>query len=195
MNVNTITIGRNEALQKLAAYRGLNAIQKTVEDQRLESLYKAVANGARVLNLVEAFRASGLNELGQPKLAIAVASWRTVYFSPGSNRFRGVSDFWRQESTTPTAKFYEIKLPSDTFAGHRDHNMLSSPVPHIPPNIRPRIALSNFHILFEVEKWSVEYPVDPFLLRHISGDLYVVVAEWELTELEASLLGPMRRGN
>lgn len=40
-----------------------------------------------------------------------------------------------------------------------------------------------------------EMPVDPFLLKHIMGDTYAVIAEWELTELEASLLGSMRSGN
>jgi len=63
-------------------------------------------------------------------------------------------------------------------------------VPHIPPPIRPQIHLRNFHILFEVEKWN-EYPVDPYLLRRIEGHLFVVVAEWELTALEAALLGSM----
>lgn len=68
---------------------------------------------------------------------------------------------------------------------------LRSAVPHIPPSIRPEFALSNYHILFEVKEWAV-YPVDPFLLRRISGMLFVVEAEWELTELEVMLLSSMQ---
>ena len=66
-------------------------------------------------------------------------------------------------------------------------SQLRTHVPHVPPDVRPRFKLSNYHILFEVKAWE-EYNVDPFLLRRIAGHLYVVEAEWELTELEASLL-------
>lgn len=73
MNVQTIEIGKDEALRKLTDYKALNQSQKTREDERLQSLYKAVSKGARVINVAEAFRATGLNEKGQPKLAIARA--------------------------------------------------------------------------------------------------------------------------
>jgi len=65
--------------------------------------------------------------------------------------------------------------------------------PHIPPALRPKINLKNFHILFEVQSWE-EYPVDPFLLRRIQGNLFLIIAEWELTPLEASLLEAMKKG-
>lgn len=195
MNVRTIEISRETAMQKLAAYRGLNARQRTAEDERLEALYKSVSAGARVINILEAFRATGLNDAGEPKLALVEGDWKDVFFmlrGDGSGRFRRVSDFWRENLKT-------ISMPEGTFERQlvrRVGEVISAPVPHVPPDVRPNSHLRNFHILFEVEKWTtVEYPRDPFLLRHISGYLYVVVAEWELTELEASLLGSMRTGN
>lgn len=33
-----------------------------------------------------------------------------------------------------------------------------------------------------------EAPVDPALLKHIGGDLYAVVATWDLTDLERAVL-------
>lgn len=42
-------------------------------------------------------------------------------------------------------------------------------------------------MLFEAE-WRPEPPKDPALLRHIGGDLYSVVAVWDLTELERAVL-------
>ena len=69
-------------------------------------------------------------------------------------------------------------------------NRLKSAVPHIPPELRPEHKLENYHILFEAT-WQV-YPVDPFLLRRIIGPLFAVVAEWELTALEAELLAHIR---
>lgn len=192
MDVNTIIIEQDDAMQKLAAYRGLNARQRTHEDDRLQQLYKAVSKGARVLNLAEAFRQTGLNDLGQPKLAIAQADWSQVVYHPWIGSDNGT--FWWKTYWSAGSKG-QITLPENTYSFRKQQgNEISSPVPHIPPALRPKIALSNFHILFEVEKWET-YPVDPFLLRHISGHLYVVVAEWELTELEASLLGSMRTGN
>jgi hypothetical protein len=189
MNVNTITIEKDEALSKLAEYRKLNRRQIQPEDTRLRQLYQAVSKGARVINIFEAFKATGVNELGQPKLAIARADWPIVHFDPWGPCFSLKRRWGRHNART-------IAIPQDSFPEQAlaDRRELKSAVPHIPPGIRPKIALSNFHILFEVEKWET-YPVDPFLMRHISGGLYIVVAEWELTELEASLLGSMRTGN
>lgn len=207
MNVNTIEISKDEALMKLTQYKALNAKQKTFEDRRLQSLYQAVSKGnSRVINVTEAFRQTGLNDKGEPRLAIARADWKTVYFYP-ERTFR-----WTQEgnrrtynswqrvtgagSFTDMPQFQEgaysktIALPGETFPNGLVTKNLRSSVPHIPPNIRPQIALSNFHILFEVENWKT-YPVDPYLLRRIEGNLFVVVAEWELTDLEAMLLGSM----
>jgi len=67
-------------------------------------------------------------------------------------------------------------------------------VPYIPPDVRPRFAPINYHILFEVKKWEA-YPVDPFLMRRISGMLFIIEGEWELSPLEAELLASMIQGN
>jgi hypothetical protein len=178
-------------------YKALNNSQKTREDERLQSLYAAVSKGARVINVANAFKATGLNEQGQPKLALVRADQTQIWFHPrkhferwssansGSGGF-SPSQWWNHLCT---AKNYV--LPQDVFDHQKlTSKLLHSRVPHIPPKIRPTIHLRNFHILFEVENWE-EYPVDPYLLRRIEGHLFVVVAEWELTALEASLLGSM----
>jgi hypothetical protein len=67
-------------------------------------------------------------------------------------------------------------------------------MPHIPPDVRPRFAPHNYHILFEVKERQA-YPVDPFLIRRISGMLFIIEAEWELAQLEAELLALMIQGN
>jgi hypothetical protein len=62
-------------------------------------------------------------------------------------------------------------------------------VPLIPPEHRPnRNRLPRFHILWEVEKWDPTPPRDPALLKWIGGDLWEVVATWDLTELERAVL-------
>ena len=49
-------------------------------------------------------------------------------------------------------------------------------------------GLHVFHILWEVEKWELTPPRDPALLRWIGGDLWEVVATWDLTQLERAVL-------
>lgn len=201
MNVSTILISQQEAQFKLDQYKSIVTKQRTKEDDKLQSLYAAVSKGARVINIANAFKETGLNDKGQPKLAIARADWKTVYCFP-RRQFGGIwrpsegnvgftaTDLWDHLATRQN-----ILLPDYTFNNQvLTQKSLRSPVPHIPPACRPRYGLHNYHILFEVENWE-EYPVDPFLLRRISGYLFVVEAEWELTELEASLLGAMMQGN
>jgi hypothetical protein len=63
-------------------------------------------------------------------------------------------------------------------------------VPTIPPPFRPPHKLSGYHLLFEAE-WSQGMPLapgDPALLKHLAGDLYAVLAVWDLTPLERAVL-------
>jgi hypothetical protein len=62
-------------------------------------------------------------------------------------------------------------------------------VPLIPPRFRPSPRrLRHCHILWEVEQWTMTAPHDPALLRHVCGDLWAVLAVWDLTELERLVL-------
>ncbi|OWK42111.1 hypothetical protein FRUB_04189 [Fimbriiglobus ruber] len=64
----------------------------------------------------------------------------------------------------------------------------------IPLDVRPKPGIpENACILWEVEQWAdhrldVAPDIDPYLLKHITGSLYAVIAEWDLTELERSIL-------
>ena len=62
-------------------------------------------------------------------------------------------------------------------------------VPPIPPALRPPYKLGNYAILWEATWEKVPRPPgDPALLRHIGGDLYAVLAIWDLTDLERAVL-------
>jgi hypothetical protein len=67
-------------------------------------------------------------------------------------------------------------------------------VPMIPANVRPKTgAEQDWYILWEVEKWadnqrSIIPDLDPYLLKHLGGSLYAVLAEWDLTDLERSIM-------
>jgi hypothetical protein len=197
MNVSTINVSADEARLKLDLYRNSVRRKRIAEDIHLERAYRAIARGARVIDVATAFRETGLNEKGQPKLAIARADWSTVYARQTPN----VKGHWSEQTIgftddrwwAPARTAKNIVLPDNTFEWPRNGPSFggSSPVPHMPPDVRPKFNLSNYHILFEVKEWQT-YPVDPFLMRRIHGHLYIIHAEWELTELEAALLSGLR---
>jgi len=204
MKVSTLIVSAAEAQAKLDQYRSITGKRRVKEDDKLESLYAAISKGARVLNLAAAFKQTGLNEKGEPKLAIARADWRDVHFRPRAamgvqfsswSHIDGAGGFSPRAQWNHLATTQNIALPSGTFDNKAlVGNRLESPVPHTPPSVRPRFGLHNYHVLFEVKEWKA-YPLDPFLLRRISGMLFVVEAEWDLTPLEAELLASMRAGN
>ena len=43
-------------------------------------------------------------------------------------------------------------------------------------------------MLWEVDEWSAAPDKDPFLLRRITPNMFVIVAAWELTDLEISVI-------
>ena len=81
-----------------------------------------------------------------------------------------------------------VSFPNGTFPREVENGYRTSKavVPSIPPRLRPKIAYSNLHILWEAEWETV--PTDPMLLRHLDGALYVVLAVWDLTDLEKAVL-------
>lgn len=71
-------------------------------------------------------------------------------------------------------------------------------VPIVPPTVRKGHAdLSRYFTLWEVEQWADQRiraaaDRDPYLLQRLGGDLYAVVGEWDLTELERAVMGSRR---
>ncbi|TWT47064.1 hypothetical protein KOR42_41760 [Thalassoglobus neptunius] len=71
-------------------------------------------------------------------------------------------------------------------------------VPMVPADVRPtKGQLRDWFILWEVEEWyekpkCMVPPTDPFLLKHVVGEFYAVLAEWDLTELEKAVMSELR---
>lgn len=67
---------------------------------------------------------------------------------------------------------------------------ITAKVPLIPAILLPEsLSLNGYYILFEVEKWN-EVPVarDPYLLKRINANAFVVLGEWDVTEVELSVM-------
>jgi hypothetical protein len=69
-------------------------------------------------------------------------------------------------------------------------------VPMVPADVYPSrgLDLSKHFVLWEVEDWDAAPPVDPMLLKPIGGNLYAVIAQWNLTEIERVIIAGTRRG-
>lgn len=181
MNVQPLSTDQAQAQAALREYRE-HRDRYDARDWEIERIYRAIAKGETVISVRDAIVRAGLDEQNRPKLAVCEAhallcacnTWdsREVVFSIADERGR----FQRQG---------RIRIPWRGRTGN--FNNLVAQVPRIPPQYRPEAnALSRYHILWEAD-WR-QIPRDPYLLRRIGRDAWVVVAAWELTEVEVSVL-------
>lgn len=67
-------------------------------------------------------------------------------------------------------------------------------IPMVPLDVRPATGrLADMFVLWEVEQWAdrrigAKPDIDPYLLKHVGGSLYAVLAEWDLTPLERAIM-------
>src|SRR5262245_389095 len=148
-------------------------------------MYREISRGKLIVRALASISAAGLGADGLPKLAIARADSEWCHLSlwgDGSARF--CTERWVDGRTAASKRFH---FPAGTFAPGKMRDAAAM-VPHIPPDIRPRRGLENYHILFEPD-WKQMPPVDPILLRRIGkGDAWLVCGAWDLTEVERAAM-------
>ena len=194
MNVTTMEMDPDQAKAKLKEYRRElhHAADATYES--IAAGYKAMAQGLRLLDIRQAIDEGGFFDDGWPRLAVARADRREVSCQRSTNRL-AFNARRRDERAASLLVELAISTPAQTEWWRRKHTM----VPLVPAQVKQQLRqnnrsmkLENYHILWEVEEWYdsrvIEPPIDPFLLKHVGGTLYAVLAEWDLTELERSVL-------
>lgn len=205
MRITTLAPAAPEEADRLfKAYSAAHAIRPNEYDLTMMRVYRAMAKGLAVVDVAAALREVGLDERGRPKLAIVRADARHVFFRArrrGGGVFSSVP-YWnirggRYHTTAARLVVSDaVIFPERTFTDEQATALTSSDcqalVPAVPPEHRPRRGLTRYHILFDAE-WMLEPPVDPFLLRHLFGSLFVVVAQWDLSEVERMVLGMIER--
>lgn len=195
MNVATIEMPVDEAQDQLVAYK--EAVKRRHDDEMAMVLkgYKELAKGNALIKLSETMRQSGVDEEGMPRLAVCRADerWCQVeLYSDGAATFKGFKvEGWKgdQDHRAPSRKvaigprvFPDLAQPWLHVSRKR-----KALVPFVPAPLRPVHHLRNYHILWEAE-WQPTPPKDPYLLKRIGGDLFTVLASWDLTEIERAVL-------
>lgn len=194
MNIDTITIDIDEAKAHLVEYQEAvkTAIheERVAEDRMMVAAFRAASRGARLIRLAESVRTAGVGADGMPRLAVCRAHAEWVYLAMTRRGAVEMSEWpWpRIRTRVSVRRFPDGTVKTDRFVDW--YEGWRAMVPTVPPHLRPRHGLHNYHILWEAEwvKTTVRAPVDPVLLKHVGGDLYAVLAEWDLTEIERAVL-------
>ena len=187
MNLDPITMDKAAAEEAFAEYRGAFMAERNRIDGELMRGYRALKEGKQLLRMSQTIAFGGVNELGYPKLALSRADEREISVWVHNDGRVGFAP-----SVGSRARDRSFDFPADTLP--RRDNYLDrrfAIVPLVPPRFRPPHSLKGYHLLWEAE-WTtrskVRAPRDPALLKHLGGDLWAVLAVWDLTPLEQAVL-------
>lgn len=210
MDIEKIQMPKEKAKEEWKLY---NALIKKRNDKYLEDMKKCMyqlSQGKALIDINKIMEKAGVTKNYEPKLAIARADWSEVFFhkkDSGRGFFAGNTSNWYNKSNG------DIDLPPETFVqwlrGTQKVNLkeggqgdliqnqewsipnakIKTKVPIIPIQLTPEGKLSEYYILWEVDKWE-ELPKkdDPLLLKRITENLFVILSAWDVTELEQSII-------
>lgn len=192
----------------------LTTAQLEREDRELLIAYREMSRENRIVILPEALQKAGLDSKHHlPRLAIARADWEMVHFYVAPSTYDARSRYsqgnwsvFRQDKSWRAFENDPIVVPRSIFPTELTNTewratqrrtgfpVWETPVHAIVPKVPPRFAptkddLHKFFILFEPQWQQSVVELDPILLSRASDNVFVVVATWDMTPLEASVLG------
>jgi hypothetical protein len=195
VNLATIEMEKGAAAAAVRSYRAAVRVARPLrEDLAALRGYRQLARGRRLISLEAAIAAGGtlayehrewngaMRTYALPKIAVCDATAeRCIYHGSHFSADQEVN----VRSGGLVGRWW-VRNPA---AGSGWHPTVTTIVPTVPPDLRPAGGLGGYHILWEVESWqAAQPPRDPALLKWIGGDLWAVLAVWDLTELERLIL-------
>lgn len=190
MQTEAITLDRAKARDLYRAYKKHKHYSEPIDDE-IRRAYQLLAQGRLIIKALESIKAAGLGDDGFPKLALCRADRSSCQVSIYHN---GSSDMSADGARTGKVGSLLFHFPADTFPRSRAKWNGRALLPPVPLHLRPKRGLANYHILWEAE-WQPVPPRDPFLLRRIGkADMWLVVAMWDLTEVERAALAARLNG-
>lgn len=205
MHLSTIDMSRDEARERLAEWgEEVKKAKTRPEDEAIAAGYEALSRGKRLIALSTTLAEGGQDDRFLPLLAVAPTRAERIYVArsrAGDLTFatheRPKLDRWSSSVTVVGVHVPRVLSPI-TYSELSENNLeptywgglqWKAMVPVVPPRFRRRGWKSMF-VLFEAE-WARHHPtppVDPALISHLRGDLWVVHALWDLTPLERAVL-------
>ena len=198
MHTEKITVSRSEAEALFRQYKTHAAWSEPI-DWEVQRTYDLLRKGKVIIKALESIKQAGLDRAFLPKLALCSATAKKcelVRYRDGTLSMRAnFGERWtRSKKHNLNFRANTFVFPTESFpmdwsgkqrSTRSEHEAV---VPPIPVHLRPRRGLENYHILWEAE-WERLPPRDPYLLRRIGdADLWLVVAHWDLTEVERAAL-------
>ena len=191
MDLATITVPEDVAKAKVDEYAAAVRERRDAEDQAILSAYRAAARGLPIISLPKAIERGGFftddhPSSGLPRIAIARADSTQCWVAMRREEIFYSDKQWPHDRGALVGA-HTVRVPGEYVPP--TYRRARTVVPHVPPRCRPkRGRIGMFHVLWEVEEWNLEPPRDPALLRHLRGDLWTVLATWELSDLERAVL-------
>ncbi len=208
MEIEKIQMPKEKAKAEWKVY---NELIKKRHDKYLEEMKKCMyqlSQGKALIDIYKIMEKAGVNKNYQPKLAIARADWKEVYFckkDSGRGFFAGSSRDWYTKSDG------DIDLQPETFCQwlrtkddinmkdgtvrqadnlwNIDKSKVKTKTPIIPATLMPEGNLKEYYILWEVQRWEdLPEQKDPLLLKRITENLFVILSAWDVTPLEQSII-------
>ena len=190
MNVEQLVFSQADAVKLLQRYQTHKNYQKpNPVDIEVSRIAKLISKGKVVIRGAGSVIGAGLNEKTYlPKLAIARADAAfcrlNTRMDGGATMLSGVE--WA-DGRTSRDRVFEFEAGSFPFLASGKWGQKAI-MPHIPPDIRPKRGIQNYHVLWEAE-WTRVPPVDPILCRRIGkSDFFLVLGQWDLTEIEREVM-------
>jgi len=210
MDIEKIQMPKERAKAEWKLYNDLVKKKHEKYLTEMKNCMYQLSQGKALIDINKVMEKAGVTKNYEPKLAIARADWKEVYFrkkDSGRGFFAGSQREWYSRTGG------DIDLPPETFVqwlrGKTDINLkdgrvgkmdntsewaipkpnIKTKVPIIPAQLMPDGDLKNYYILWEVDKWE-ELPKqdDPLLLKRITENLFVILSAWEVTPLEQSII-------
>jgi len=189
-----------EAKERLRAYRKQLHRKADAEYEAIAAGYEELAKGRALIDVEVALQACPRDAKNRPRLAIARSDRREVrYWRRNGEDVFGADAFASAWSNAPRGSSTlrrRFRVPLQGTAQTEDGYAM---VPLVPPDVLEGAgnpALVKCFTLWEVEQWQERARTlpdrDPFLLQHLGGSLYVVLGEWDLTDLERAVMASRR---
>ena len=195
--VKEFNIPKEKALKAWKEYLELLKNRDDEGAKVLKEAYYHASKGRKIIDIYQAMQNAGVNKDGWPQLAICRADGKEGMFR---RRAKGAGLFHHEHLRRwDTGTRFSVLLPEGCFMDlpvdewNREKDQRYATIPTIPAKYYPKGKLEKYYILWEVEEWYEKSqipvpPIDPFLLKRLSPNLFVVLAEWDLTPLERAVI-------